>query len=189
MTDHPAATERVFLALLPDAEGLRFLVSHQEHLKRCGWERYGRFLPASSLHLTVRFLGSAAPDTVSALLAGAAEIAAATPDFVYELGRAVLFPRVSRAKILAAKVTPHPTLRDLARAANRLARDLGFPEEEHSFRPHVTLARLKPALSRPNVPSLGGQCPSAAGRLVVYASDLSPEGAAYRELGVFPFAS
>jgi len=185
----PSPTERVFLALRPDAEALRFLASHQEHLKRCGWERYGRFVPSETFHLTVRFLGTVGPDVVTALLAKAAELAAATPDFTYELGRAVLFPRVSRAKILAAKVTPHPSLRSLSRAANQLARDLGLPEDEHAYRPHVTLARLKPASSRPNVPSLGGQCPSAAGHLVVYASDLAADGATYRELGAFPFSA
>ena len=183
MSDAPP---RLFFALVPDEAGLRFLESQQAQLKRYGWERYARFAPPESLHLTLRFLGPVSERVLPDLLTAAGEAARTAAGFEYEAGKAMLFPRVSRAKIVAAGITPNFRLKNLARALDRAAIQVGLPASEFPFRAHITLARLKSSASRPNLPSLGGRLTIPAGKVVLFASDLKAEGTVYRELASYP---
>jgi 2'-5' RNA ligase len=186
MSDAPP---RLFFALVPSESGIRFLTSQQDQLKRCGWERYGRFSPPESLHLTLRFLGPVNETVLPQLLILAGEAAKASNDFEYEVGKAILFPRVSRAKIVAAQITPNFRLKQLARALDRAALTAGLPATDFPFRPHITLARLKNSASRPNLPSLGGRLSLSAGKVILFASDLKAEGHSYRELASYPLGT
>lgn len=176
---------RLFFALVPDENCLRYLEAQQNHLRRCGWERYGKFSPEESLHLTMRFLGPVSEEMLPPLMDAVRAVGTASKPFEYEVGKPVLFPRVSRAKVVAAQVAPEFRLKQLARALDQAALAAGLPANEFPFRPHITLARLKGSASRPNLPSLGGQVSVPAERVVLFVSDLTPEGPVYRELASF----
>jgi 2'-5' RNA ligase len=173
---------RLFFALVPDEPCLRFLESQQANLKRCGWERYCRFSPREALHLTVRFLGAVGEETLPPLLERVRSGLTEGKPFDYEVGKPMLFPRVSRAKVVAARVEPNFRLKQLARVLEESAVAVGLPGNELPFRPHITLARLKSSASRPNLPVTGGQVSVNADRLVLFTSDLTPAGPVYREL-------
>ena len=180
-----AAPPRLFFALVPHEPAVRFLVSQQDQLRRCGWERYVRFSAPESLHLTLRFLGPVSETVLPDLINLVREATSSALSFDYELGKATLFPRVSRAKIVATQIAPNFRLKTLARALDRAAVAMGLPESDFPFRPHLTLARLKTSASRPGLPKLGGRMTVPAGKVILYASDLNQEGSAYRELASF----
>ncbi len=170
-----AQSLRSFFALRPDEEGLDFLSNRIQLFRGVGWERFGRFIPSDDLHLTLRFLGNLEEDVAEKIRAGAAEIAKQTHPFPFEIDRCILFPRVSRARIIAAKVSPSPELKQLARDLEELAVSCGLEPEERPFRPHITLARLKQANKRPNLPSRPGTKGQVAETFSLLESGNGPE--------------
>lgn len=180
---------RLFFALVPDAPCLKFLEAQQAHLKRCGWQRYSRFSPPEAMHLTLRFLGSVSEEVWPLLVERVRESVRESRSFEYEVGKSILFPRVSRAKVVAAQVLPNFRLKQLARLLETAAVESGIPASEQPFRPHITLARLKSSAARPNLPSLGGQVTVTADRLVLFASSLTNEGPIYQELSSIGWAT
>lgn len=147
---------RSFFAIVPDQAGLEFLAQRMDLFRGRGWERFGRFVAPNDIHLTLRFLGEIDDATSLKLQEGAADIARQTPPFTYAIERCALFPRVSRARIIAAKVEPGPELQQLVRALEKLCVESGLPPEERLFRPHITLARLRNQTKRPNLPGRTG---------------------------------
>jgi len=69
----------------------------------------------------------------------------------------------------------------------------GFPREERSFRPHLTLARIKSPRGLTGASALmDGRSDYRAGSFVgrsvtLFQSTLTPKGAIYTELAQFPF--
>lgn len=177
---------RAFFALKPDDEAIQQLLDRIESLKRKGWERLARFTTAENLHLTLRFLGEVETETLDKLREGARSIAAEIPEFDYEIGAAILFPRVSRARVIVTKVEAQESLRELNRQLEQNAVECGLPEEQWSFKPHVTLARLKQGMNRPNLPSYSAPIHQRATEVVLYQSTLSSEGAKYEAIETYP---
>jgi 2'-5' RNA ligase len=84
---------------------------------------------------------------------------------------------------LALEVPP-PVL-GLQRACERAARAAGFEREERPFRAHLTLGRWRNRASRPELPpaDLGM---TRLDTLVLFQSDLRPDGAVYTALVRLP---
>jgi len=61
----------------------------------------------------------------------------------------------------------------------------GFAAESRPFRPHVTLGRWRERVRRPAAPALD-LGPTALGPVVLYRSDLRPQGAVHTPLRAFP---
>ncbi|MFT5470548.1 MAG: 2'-5' RNA ligase [Verrucomicrobiales bacterium] len=180
---------RVFFALRPDEGAVQQLLKRIDGLRSRGWEKCARFSGEQNLHLTLRFVGEVAPEALEKLLAGAKEIAAELRPFDYQIGGTTLFPRVSRARIVAAKIeSPPPELKTLARRLDRLAVECGLAEEKFPYRPHITLARLQAAKSRPRLAAQGNfTIQQHASEFVIYRSTLNPEEAEYEPMESFPF--
>jgi 2'-5' RNA ligase len=98
------------------------------------------WIPPGDMHLTLRFIG----DVTNAQ----------ARDFTEELARIELAAFTLRLKglgtfggddprVLWAGVEPCKPLDALARAADRAARKTGLPPDNRTWKPHVTLARLR----------------------------------------------
>ncbi|HYW05225.1 MAG TPA: RNA 2',3'-cyclic phosphodiesterase [Gammaproteobacteria bacterium] len=178
---------RAFVALPLCAGLLDRLEQAATDLERC-LERPSalRWLPRGSLHLTLAFLGRVGDDALLALMRGLREAAADTPAFDYHVPSLTGFPSVARPRVLAAVVGPCRPLETLALAVREAAADAGLPVERRPFRGHVTLARPRArrvCLPREPVP-VDAAC--RARELVLYRSDLRPEGAVHTPLEHYP---
>ena len=178
---------RAFFALKPDEDGLDFLTNRIQLFRARGWEKHGRFIESANLHVTMRFLGDLKPDKLEEIQGAAEELASKTQAFTYELARAVLFPRVSRARVIASKINATPEMRQLNRDLEKMATEVGLKGEKWMFRPHVTLARLKQANKRPNLPARPGSLAQKAETLYVLQSTQTEFGHEYSEIAAFPF--
>lgn len=179
---------RAFFAVQPDEKGIDFLNERIQLLRGRGWERFARFVQAGDLHVTLRFLGEIEPGTLETLRARGAEIAAATPPFEYTMGRSVLFPRVSRARVIATEVATPSAMRGLVRKLEDAAVEAGLEAEKWGFKGHVTLARLKHGdANRPNVPQKPGESVQRATQLLLLETIGSAEGNQYAVIESFPF--
>ncbi len=108
-------------------------------------EREMRWARQEGLHITLRFLGDADAEMRESLAAGLAALGP-HPSFRLECRGVGIFGSLSRPRALWAGIEGElEPLDRLRQDAEQLSRDLGWPTETKRFRPHVTLARARPA--------------------------------------------
>jgi RNA 2',3'-cyclic 3'-phosphodiesterase len=171
-----ASDVRAFVALEIDA-GVREAIGRlvAELRPRAPAARWSR---PEGVHLTLRFLGSTSPDQVESLrpaLAAAAEGCPASDARVGDLG---VFPARGSPRVLWVGLDLAPEILALQKACERAAVSAGFPSETRPFQPHLTLARFRPRVRRPDLPpaDLGV---TRLDRLVLFRSDTRPGGAVH----------
>jgi RNA 2',3'-cyclic 3'-phosphodiesterase len=147
-----------------------------------------RRLAAESLHLTLAFLGEQPPAAIEAVgdvLSGLLEPFASLDEL--RVGAPVWLPP-RRPRVLAVEIgDPGGALRALhAELTRELSRSLGWEPARERFRPHITLARMRPgsepARELPPTPAIAF-VPTA---LTLLRSDLDPDGGLYTPLRSIP---
>lgn len=102
-----------------------------------------KWVDASNLHLTLKFLG----DTSLVQITSVKEILSQTSErcnpFQFNLNGLGYFKSGGQPKILFTRIEPvHEMKRYVAVLENSLA-EIGFQKEKRSFKPHLTLGRIK----------------------------------------------
>jgi 2'-5' RNA ligase len=145
-----------------------------------------RPVPDEALHLTLAFLGHRPEADVERIAAVIRAAPTAAPRLT--LGRALGLP-LKRPRVLTAAIVDHDgTLTGLQRWVSReLAEARLYEPEAREFRPHATVARL-----RPDARVAGGKMQGPAPvtffgeALTLYRSQLRREGARYEPLARLP---
>jgi RNA 2',3'-cyclic 3'-phosphodiesterase len=156
-----------------------------------------------SLHVTLKFIGEKPTDAVDQIKGALNEVQAAAP---LEVGfRGVgFFPTAKSARVFWVGIESGPSLTALAKTIDEAMAVLGIPREEHSFQPHLTLARgrggsgsprrrkedapnnsfqrLQEKLAAPPVPEFGTM---TAREFFLYQSQLQRGGPRYTKIAGF----
>jgi 2'-5' RNA ligase len=148
-----AGSLRTFIAIdLPPAVRQRVLARRQALQQRlAGQELAGqdlagawRWTPPANLHLTLRFLGAAAPAALRALERLLAAAARQTAPFLLDLGGLGAFQSLRRPTVLWLALSGDlAALAALQARTERAAEAAGFAPEPRPFTPHLTLARAR----------------------------------------------
>lgn len=102
------------------------------------------------LHLTVKFLGEQ-PDELAPRIADAMNAVAARNRVVdVEIGGVGAFPNFRRPRVVWIGVSPEPKLELLHHDVESACESLGLPLDGKPFRPHLTLARVRPRAAKPD---------------------------------------
>lgn len=138
----------LFLAVELDEETKSLLAQMLASAYDDEWPLPGRLSPPDNWHITVRFLGSVEDVTLDRLLAGLDHARSAEPGWPagpvgITLTGIGTFPRPDRATVLWVGVQSAPLV-DLAAATEELVTSIGIPPDERSYRPHLTLSRIRP---------------------------------------------
>jgi 2'-5' RNA ligase len=179
-TRDAATGPRCFLALLPDAASLQTLQRSRESLERAviGAARSARWMEPAALHLTLRFLGDSGKAQIEYLKHMLPTLAPALP--VIATRRYGIWPNRARPRLLVLELMADPALSNLVCECEAHARKAGYAAEQRDFRPHLTLARLRPGCAfgiLPNPPpSIGFDA------VALMQSTLSQPAATYTEL-------
>lgn len=173
----PAETERVFFALWPDSGVCKHLyrISGKMHA-RCD----GRRMRASTLHITLVFLGAVQRERLEALRGLAARIRA--PAFRLAISRFGCW-RHNRIAWAAPEETP-PALMQLVDDLQRALQSAAFQfDAGKPYFPHLTLLRKAncPAEELPL-----GRVEWPVNDFVLVRSLPTPEGSAYEVIGRWP---
>lgn len=129
----PAATQRLFFALWPDAE-VRTALAALAHVHA---RRNGRAVVADNLHVTLAFVGGVTAAQRQCLEAAAATVKA--PAFLLNFDRLGFW---ARPRILWAGTSAPPTeLMILVETLNAALMPCGYQPDPRPFQAHVTLAR------------------------------------------------
>lgn len=161
----------------------------RDRLPRARWVEF------DNVHLTLLFLGETAEADVPALSAKLREAFARCPPLELRLSSGGTFPPNRPARVAWVGIEAPDELETLQADITRAAVEaFGFEPEDRPFHPHVTVARcpdpwrrdaidkLKTALTGPIGP------PFVAHEGILFESKLSPKGARYRTVDVFPMA-
>jgi 2'-5' RNA ligase len=144
-----------------------------------------RLVRPEGIHLTLRFLGDTSPTQVEALCPPLAAAAALCPPAEARVSGLGTFPGHGLPRVLWLGLEVPPSVLDLQKACEKVARAAGFEREERPFRAHLTLGRWRERAARPELPAadLGV---TRLETLVLFRSDLRSSGAVYTQLARFP---
>ena len=140
--EDPANGIRAFIALELDDACRRALQSIQDEL--CRARAQVRWVRPETMHLTLLFLGDIAPDTVPHLTEGMDRIAEEIAPFSLAVSGVGSFGSRNRIRTIWAGIPDPPLpLLGLQSALAAWCRELGIPLEDRSFKPHLTLGRVR----------------------------------------------
>ncbi len=150
-----------------------------------------RWVPASNIHLTLKFLGDTPLEKIAQLKQAMENEVLLHHPFDIQVGGLGAFPSPRRARVIWIGVQAPADLATLATGIEEATRSLGFPGEERPFSPHLTLgrvsqhaspddiARLAGLITQTHVESLGA---TRVDKIHLFRSDLRPTGAVYTSL-------
>ncbi len=177
--------KRLFLAVPLTDMARNFLVDMQEKLFPV-FGRRGRTRP-ESMHLTVKFLGSVNNDRITGLKAVVRESVHSISPFHLNLDRLTTFGKSDAPRIVAVSLTPIDSIRFLAEQVDQACVSLGFQMEKRPFSPHITIYRPKKPGKTGKI-QLGSVIQIPVQELILFQSELKPEGAVYHVLEAFPLS-
>jgi 2'-5' RNA ligase len=178
-------TTRAFLALDLDKPIRDRLLAVRETIDQPGAKI--SWVAPENLHVTLNFLGDVTDKTLAEVCDRAADVAAGIAPFEFRLRGVRCIPlRSGPVRMLWVDVIYRTgQLKELHEGLDAAFDGLGLKQEERTFRPHITLARVKSAkdyvgLRKAVQPyaeeDFGAQ---DADELVVYGSQLTSEGPIY----------
>jgi 2'-5' RNA ligase len=144
-----------------------------------------RWVSSAGWHLTLRFLGPSTQEALDCLSQPLRAAAAACPAGEGRLGPLGLFPERGSPRVLWLDVELPEPARTLQRACEAAARSAGFAPEDRPFKGHLTLGRWREMVPGPKLPSVVWGV-TRLEELVLFRSDLKPQGALYTPLQVMP---
>ena len=140
-----------------------------------------RWVRPEGIHLTLRFLGAAAPEQLQSLGDALVDAARGCPAAVAVVRGLGVFPERGQPRVLWVGLEIPPEVYSLQAACERAARQAGFEREGRPFQPHLTLGRWRDRAARPALPATDlGAAPLSV--LTLFRSDLRPGGAVYTPL-------
>lgn len=152
-----------------------------------------RWLNSQQIHLTLKFLGGVEEGRLDEVFTGVERAALGCRPFEMSLRGLGVFPNLRRPRVVWVGVrTESDHLTRLAEDVDKTLAELGFPREERTFRPHITLGRVGKQLATASELSrvVEERADLSVGnmlveRVSVMKSTLSPQGAIYDQLKGF----
>ena len=182
-------SKRTFMAIhiRPEPRLLEFMHAVQRKFSnsRINW------VSPDTLHLTLRFLGNTTADQMKRIRKEAPGLFSPTTPLEIGLKGFGKFGSTEKPKVLWIGVEESGLLSDLAVRTEQMVRNAGFDGEERTFRPHLTIGRVK-WLKEPDklkemldaYREVYFQRPVIK-EVIFYESILRPEGPLYRPIQVF----
>jgi 2'-5' RNA ligase len=184
---------RAFIAIkLPDRVTER-LQALQDRLKKRDAFSPVRWVQASSIHLTLKFLGQIPVEAAEAVTIALELACDPIPPFSLTVEEIGCFPNTHRPRVIWVGVAePTGALAWLQRATEDACEQLGFRRERRPYHPHLTLGRIRDRTTLSQRIAIGQaiqeeevvpSCPVTVSGIDLIRSTLRPAGAMYTSLG------
>ena len=135
-----------------------------------------------NVHLTLKFLGSCPDEQLELIEGKLRDGLSGCPAFASRTNVFGAFPSPKKARVLWLGMEEGPDFERLYGHVEGSMTAIGFKAEERTFRPHITLARLKRP-GRVDIEALGSKIDSGhvvqVGEVTLFASYLSQKGPVY----------
>lgn len=185
-----AETVRTFIAIELSEEAREFLAARQRDLKGAGGKV--RWVRPERMHLTLVFLGNVPADRLDELEAAVCEACVGPGPIRLQIGGAGQFPPRGRPRVVWTGIEePTGTLLELQKRLAEATAPFAEKVEKRAYHAHLTLGRVRGGNPRPlseAVAALAEETGPAftAAEVVVFRSDLSPQGPTYTALARVP---
>jgi 2'-5' RNA ligase len=188
-------TVRAFIAIPLPADLLDQIGRLQRKLEIDVPPRSVRWVRASGIHLTLKFLGDTAVERLPAIKSALGVIARIAPPCPFTVSELGCFPNSSRPRVIWVGVQePTGRMAALQAAVEEAMETLGYEPERRGFTPHLTLGRVHRRASSRDRTGIGkvvaakkigplGEVPGD--RFELIQSVLKPTGAEYTTLEAF----
>ncbi len=150
-----------------------------------------RWVAASNIHLTLKFLGDVSLSNLSLLTEMIQKEVSTHHQFEISVGGSGAFPNIRQPRVVWVGVEAPSELSAIQNGIEVATARLGYLREERAFSPHLTLGRvsrnatsqdikvISKALEATRVGFLGATCVEM---VYLYRSDLQPTGAVYTQI-------
>ena len=184
---------RAFLAIEPAEDILQAVSRLQEKIKlevsgRMSWTK------PQGQHLTLKFFGDVSADDIKNICSAVEKRLATASSLILKIEKLGVFPDIKRPRVLWLGM--NGDVEKLAVLQSNLEKDfekIDFPREDRPFKAHLTLARIKdPRDINGMSEALKKHSGFKAGEftckeLILFQSNLTPQGAIYTKLAGFAF--
>lgn len=149
--------------------------------------------PLHNLHVTTKFIGEWPEERLQDLKDTLTGVPV-TGDLRIALRGLGWFPNPHQPRVFFVNVQAPEGLLALARSTDQACAAVGIPSEEKPFRPHLTLARIRPAGKLFDLKKAVADLPDdnigafTATQFHLYKSDLRPGGSVYTKLASYPLS-
>jgi len=181
-------TVRMFVAIEAPGTICRIMASAREFLGT--FEKDLKWIESDNIHITVKFLGDVEERTIPQILDSVDRVTAETRAFRLCSQQVGGGPRMDQARVVWLGWGGETgILSDLHGRLEDAVEVLGIPKEKRRYYPHITFARAtrKPVDLPGEVAELSNPVHFMVERLVIFRSDLRPDGAVYTPLGYSVF--
>ncbi|MBP1718385.1 MAG: 2-5 ligase [Deltaproteobacteria bacterium] len=151
-----------------------------------------KWIRPDAIHLTLKFLGAVEQDLLERVSLSLGPVVEKFVPFELRAEGAGFFPSFRKPRVVwAGLIDEEGTVSRLQREIEMTTAGLGFPSEDRPFKPHLTLGRVRsPKGKNPLTEIIEGNSDLELGsfrveRVVLFRSDLRPEGAVYTKLQEF----
>ncbi|MCK4624986.1 MAG: RNA 2',3'-cyclic phosphodiesterase [Phycisphaerae bacterium] len=175
---------RTFLALPLNETIVERLVEVQQSLSSAGARV--RWVDGENLHLTIKFLGDVTDEQLPEVCRVAEESARQIEPFEFSVAQVISIPQAGAMRMVWVGIDEQTgKLNRLHELLEESYAEMGFGKESRSFRPHLTLGRVK---SGQNVKQLRAAIDEIAeaefgiasiNEMIVFSSQLTPDGPIY----------
>jgi len=179
---------RVFCAIELSSAVRNSIQKHIDCLREAVPESQASWSRIENIHLTLKFFGSVDTARIPFISTAASRTASSFHPFQISISKAGVFPRVSDPRVVWIGVEDQTgSLVELQRRFELECSTSGFEKDARSFRPHLTIARIrKPASARELAEAnrqLGFESESLlVEELMVFRSELGSKGSKYTAL-------
>jgi len=186
-------TKRIFIAaVFPDP-----MISELTKTVQCLWSGMNqgiRWIPRHQIHLTIKFIGDYPLDNIPAVQAVCNKLTQDSPRISVKVSGFGVFPNPHAPSVLWVGLQNAQALINLQDKFEKELEPLGIPKEKRAFKPHLTLARIKPyfpvqqlkTLIAPlSAPENGFNQETFIENITLFESQLNREGAIYQNIATF----
>jgi 2'-5' RNA ligase len=138
---------RSFIAIhLPD--DVRAELTSLEYKLKAKGHPFVKWVDPESMHLTLKFLGNVAVDSIPGIVEAISEVSRSHSSFKLQVAGTGVFPNWQRPQVVWVGVGGElDTLNSLQKGLESVLSPLGFPPESRPFSAHLTLGRLRDRVS------------------------------------------
>ncbi|NSW84799.1 MAG: RNA 2',3'-cyclic phosphodiesterase [Syntrophobacteraceae bacterium] len=178
---------RTFIAIDLPVRVQKALENFERELKKS--DAAVTWVKPERIHLTLKFLGEVPPEQIAEIQAAIQLVASSTDRFRVKPAGCGAFPTMKQMRVVWVGLTGDArALEDLQKKVEAAMVPLGFEAEDRPFKPHLTLGRVK---GRQRLQVLQEMLMAHrefeaeafdVAELVLYKSELRPDGAVYTPL-------
>lgn len=182
---------RAFIAIEINPEILDHIERISTELNHKMGNRAVRWVPASNIHLTLKFLGDVSLNNLDFLKDALTSEVVQYSTFNISVGGLGAFPKVRNPRIVWVGVEGPEILENLQRGIEAQTARLGYEAEKRPFSPHLTIGRISRSAKPDEIRivsdildsyKLGFIGISPVNQIHLIRSDLNPSGAVYTKI-------